>query len=111
MTDDVQAHDYVNDAVALVRLLNAGRTADAQQLLGSYTTAEEHGGLTGTMVNIATLLSAYLDRVAHDLATAKPEHLIGSSDDVLTQFQVFMSKPDGSKASDNNSRAEPISYL
>lgn len=109
--DTSAARDHTSDAIALVRLLNAGRTTDAQQLLGCYTTSADQSGLTGTMAMLATTLAAYVDRIAHDMAALKPGYPVGKSADVLAQFEAFMKPADNGGASGEPTRGEPISYL
>ena len=100
-------NDFIKDAVSLVRSLNAGHGNDAQVILDRYTNSADQAALTGTLAMVATMLSAYINRVSHDLAPLKPDYPEASAEDALKLFESLMAKP----VDNNTSRGEPISYL
>jgi hypothetical protein len=108
--DAATARDHIKDAIALVKMLNAGQSADAQTLLDSYANDGNQFVLTGSLAMVATTLAVYIDKMAHDMAAVKPGYPVASSADVLTRLELLMSPADNG-ASDKSSRGEPIGYL
>jgi hypothetical protein len=106
------ARDHARDAIALVRLLRAGKTADASFLLGAYTgNACDQEGLCGSIATVAMTLAAYIDGMAKVLAQHVPDYPVTSSDDVLTRIELLFSQTANGNASQESSRGEAISYL
>ena len=103
--------DYIKDAITLVKLLNAGHANDAQILLDRYESSDDKSGLAGMLATVAMSLAVYVDKMAYDLSAVKPGYPVTSSADVLTRLENVMAEAAGNNASDNSSRAEPISYL